>query len=317
MTVPDQDTTVSAYGGALRRYDIHIAKMFEVTHYLCQQEHKPNQLEWIKYTLFSDYSSPSGRLKLLNTFLQNRLNEKGFEWSYGAANDNVDMGRFKISCQLASEVAEAYGLDQARQTEIKIRKTESTRGRYLKEYMIPPLNTVDAKVSKWMDFVQRFRPISFFRLPEFRAFQTSEAMLKLANKTEIPIFLPSKTSFYGRNLEIIADAESYYVGVYVGPAGCGEGCRSTASYQGAISAGRRKVIDKPTDKKMSEYPNSTFREIQLVGGMTGTYSSICGAYCMGSVDWEYQGISYSVIEKGGGQRALVEMANSAIAAGPR
>ncbi|MBW4693609.1 MAG: hypothetical protein KME27_17840 [Lyngbya sp. HA4199-MV5] len=28
---PDRDTTVSAYGGSLRRYDVHTAKMIEVT----------------------------------------------------------------------------------------------------------------------------------------------------------------------------------------------------------------------------------------------------------------------------------------------
>ena len=31
FVVPDRDTTVSAYGGSLRRYDVHIAKMIEVT----------------------------------------------------------------------------------------------------------------------------------------------------------------------------------------------------------------------------------------------------------------------------------------------
>ncbi|HEY9885432.1 MAG TPA: hypothetical protein V6C98_17645, partial [Thermosynechococcaceae cyanobacterium] len=31
FVVPDRDTTLSAYGGSLRRYDVHIAKMIEVT----------------------------------------------------------------------------------------------------------------------------------------------------------------------------------------------------------------------------------------------------------------------------------------------
>ncbi len=155
ITVPDQDTTVSAYGGELRRYDVHIAKMFEVTHFLCQQEHKPDQFEWVKYILFSNYSSLNERLALLHTFLQNRLNEKGFEWSYRAANDNVDMGRFKISCQLASEIAEAYGLNKLRQTETKIRKLKSSNSLYSEEYTTPTLNIVDAKVLKWINFVQR------------------------------------------------------------------------------------------------------------------------------------------------------------------
>ncbi|XGV94253.1 MAG: hypothetical protein ACAF41_00010 (plasmid) [Leptolyngbya sp. BL-A-14] len=36
LTVPDNNTTRSAYGGRLRVYDVHIAKMFEVTYNLCQ-----------------------------------------------------------------------------------------------------------------------------------------------------------------------------------------------------------------------------------------------------------------------------------------
>ncbi|NEQ44726.1 MAG: hypothetical protein F6K00_14655 [Leptolyngbya sp. SIOISBB] len=38
LTVPDQDTTRSAYGGILRRYDVHVAKMLEVSHHYCQQD---------------------------------------------------------------------------------------------------------------------------------------------------------------------------------------------------------------------------------------------------------------------------------------
>lgn len=35
LTVPDTQTTQSAYGSKLRRYDVHIAKMFEVTYRDC------------------------------------------------------------------------------------------------------------------------------------------------------------------------------------------------------------------------------------------------------------------------------------------
>jgi hypothetical protein len=85
LTVPDQDTTLSAYGGELRRYDVHIAKMFEVTHYLCQQNIARRTL-------------------------------KGFDWSYEAANGNVYMGNFHISCRLALEVVTAYGLKRLEET---------------------------------------------------------------------------------------------------------------------------------------------------------------------------------------------------------
>lgn len=37
LSVPDRHTTKSAFGGALRLYDAHIAKMFEVTDFLCHK----------------------------------------------------------------------------------------------------------------------------------------------------------------------------------------------------------------------------------------------------------------------------------------
>ena len=36
LVVPDSDVTRSAYGGKLKLYDAHVAKMFEVTQYLCK-----------------------------------------------------------------------------------------------------------------------------------------------------------------------------------------------------------------------------------------------------------------------------------------
>jgi hypothetical protein len=37
LMVPDTNTTRSAYGGRLRVYDVHIAKMVEVTHFMCSK----------------------------------------------------------------------------------------------------------------------------------------------------------------------------------------------------------------------------------------------------------------------------------------
>ena len=40
FTVPDRNTTISANGGKLRRYDAHIAKMFELTDYECRDQQR-------------------------------------------------------------------------------------------------------------------------------------------------------------------------------------------------------------------------------------------------------------------------------------
>jgi len=46
LTVPDKNTTRSAYGGRLRVYDVHIAKMFEVTYNFCQSGDLEGTTSW-------------------------------------------------------------------------------------------------------------------------------------------------------------------------------------------------------------------------------------------------------------------------------
>lgn len=76
LMAPDTNTTRPAYGGKLRVYDVHIAKMVEVTQFMCSK----------------------GRLS------------PGTTWSYSAGNGSINMGNFNISCQLANNLAGAYGL---------------------------------------------------------------------------------------------------------------------------------------------------------------------------------------------------------------
>ncbi|MBW4472287.1 MAG: hypothetical protein KME45_18065 [Stenomitos rutilans HA7619-LM2] len=166
FTVPDQDTTISAYGGELRRYDIHVAKMFEVTRYLCQRNIARRTL-------------------------------KGFDWHYEAANGNVDMGRFKITCRLAREIITAYGLGHIEQTEINLPFDEN--GQFMiandrpiigvKKPAIPVLNITSSKVATWMSYVQTFQPASdpWKHLLVENSFPTDEVLSKIKDKTEVPI----------------------------------------------------------------------------------------------------------------------------------
>ena len=172
--MPDQDTTITAYGGKLRRYDVHIAKMFEVTHHLCQR----------------------------NT---TRRTLKGFDWGYEAANGNVYMGGFRISCRLALEVATAYGSNRSEETVLHlpandngdfVRRKNGPAVIRSEDYVIPILNINGAKISRWMSFVQNFRPaFSEFAQKidrgETTPFPVDKALLKLENKTRVPILLPS------------------------------------------------------------------------------------------------------------------------------
>ena len=123
LTVSETNTTKSAYGGQLRLYDVHIAKMFEVTHSDCQQ-----------------------------------IPNAGFRiWEYYAENGRISMGSFRITCQLAGDIANTYGLGKPERTAIEYSQEEAgppiSRTR-----SIPILDITGNKVDRWIDFVQKFRP---------------------------------------------------------------------------------------------------------------------------------------------------------------
>jgi hypothetical protein len=76
-----RDTTVPAYGGRLRLYDVHISKMVEMTQYECDRAPRTRALTW----------------------------------QYNAGG--TDMGRFRISCSLANDLTIAYGQGYRESTE--------------------------------------------------------------------------------------------------------------------------------------------------------------------------------------------------------
>ncbi|WP_199296191.1 hypothetical protein [Trichocoleus sp. FACHB-591] len=122
ITVPDQNTTRSAYGGKLRLYDVHIAKMFEITHFLCQRDSIRGEQFWV----------------------------------YRAGGGSIDMGRFTISCSLSADIAAAYGLGKVERTDIRV--SYEGGGGETQTYQVPILNITGGKVARWMSFTQKFRP---------------------------------------------------------------------------------------------------------------------------------------------------------------
>jgi serine/threonine-protein kinase len=122
LTVPDQNTA-QPYAGRLRRYDLHIAKMFEVTAFFCDEG----------------------------------LVSPGIEWSYHAGNGSIDMGNFYISCQLANDITYAYKVTRPQPTRIWFAQGEGEP--IVREYHIGILNLTEGKVTRWLNFVQGFKPI--------------------------------------------------------------------------------------------------------------------------------------------------------------
>lgn len=325
FAVPDKDTTISADGGELRRYDVHIAKMFEVTHYLCQNKHKPNLLNWLNEKDVSVFK----KLKRLDASLKGKRTDEGFSWNYEAANGNVFMGRFSISCDLAQTVVSAYGLGKAELTSINrwywIRDTNQRwiADKFDKEkYVIPRLNLIGNKVQKWMNFVQKFQP--FFSDYYYKAedkkqatpFPVEQILSKLNWKTEVPILLPSELPWIPlgkldqNRFTVQADANGYRVCVSYLKRGCD---RPTLRHFDSIVAQRNTELKRPSNIGIRD----TFREIDLARGIHGFFYEGCGAYCTSSVRWKYQGIVYSVYARFGEQPILVKIANSMIEAGER
>ena len=119
--VPDRDTNRSAYGGSLRRYDVHLAKMFEVANFYCS----------------------SG-------------NWNSVEWNYFAGNGDINMGRFVMGCNLVRDIVNAYGLGRKERTVISFgygnNAAQETQN-------LPVLNITGDKIPKFINFAKRFQPV--------------------------------------------------------------------------------------------------------------------------------------------------------------
>jgi hypothetical protein len=272
------NTTKSAYGGQLRLYDVHIAKMFEVTYSDCQEI----------------------------------PNAGSRTWYYFAGNGKIDMGQFRINCQLASDIANTYGLGKPERTAIEYSQGEAGRP-ISRTRSIPILDITGNKIQPWTNFVQRFRPQSAnsegSNSQSSLSFPVSEILSHMEGKTRVPIFLPSQLPFPKQiYLESRVETQGYSVVMSSIP-----NCSGTPCYIGSISAERGGEPAQPPPKGF----RSEFKTIQLAGRTQGIFSNVCGAYCTALVEWQYQGILYRVTMKNGQEKMLVNIANSAIKAGPR
>jgi len=120
FVVSDSSTTESAFGGDLRKYDIHIAKIFEVTHWWCMQ-------------------APGDK--------------NGLSWKYFADGGEVDMGTFNISCNEANNIALRFRFSKPENTKINVGE-----GSLLTE-AIPVLDIDNEGASSaWIDFTNSYIP---------------------------------------------------------------------------------------------------------------------------------------------------------------
>lgn len=125
LTVPDKDTTKSAYGGRLRRYDVHMGKIFSMTFQLC---------------LDSNGSSDS------------------FLWHYRAGNGRINMGTFRVDCESADGASTMVGMGRKKPTTIYRSSEGGVRDSVV--MMVPVLDlSSEAKIDRWQSITTRFKPI--------------------------------------------------------------------------------------------------------------------------------------------------------------
>lgn len=132
---------------------------------------------------------------------------------------------------------------------------------------------------------------------------------------EIPILLPARVPLPEEEVYVDggANADTYQIHIGFAP-----NCRATACFVGFF-AGREGSGDYyESGEEFSE-------TVTLANGVTGYYNPMqCGASCAPPViEWEWEGVRYRFELKGAGgnpaedKAAMVQLANSAIAAGGR
>ena len=280
FTVPNEDNTKSVSGGKLRWYHLHIARMVEISHFLCDRDRT----------------------------------SVGYNWSYNVADGNIEAGKIKISCDLARETAAAYGFSKPQITTIRrnFNHKDSRPAVAVEKYAIPALSITENKISQWLDFVKTLTLTDKnSRLQKARLrFPAAQIFRQIKGKTRVPVFLPSTLplpDIQQLDFEVQAGSHGYIVDMYLG-----KGCRGGACYFGTVEAKRDEPVSPP-----SKLPNDTYRSIQLANGIRGTFFNICGAYCTAFVEWRNAGALYRITLKNGRQQEVVRMVNSAIQAGQR
>ncbi|WP_254173186.1 hypothetical protein [Planktothrix pseudagardhii] len=140
-------------------------------------------------------------------------------------------------------------------------------------------------------------------------FPVAEVESSFAGKISVPLFLPESLPL-DRDIYFTAKVTptGYNIEMSATP-----NCRGvTACFIGSLVAERGGKRSEPTSGPRQEY-----QALTLTGGIEGSFSKGCGAYCTALVEWEYQGVLYRVFMKNGDLETLQEIANRAIASGPR
>lgn len=285
LTIPDLDTTkLTDSGSRLRNYDRHIARLFEITYYQCQQN----------------------------------LALTGMNWAYDASNGNVNMGQFRIRCQTAREVALGYGLSSSGVGQSMI--SESARGEVRETIAeILPLNIVGRKADRWSSYVQTIRPVFS---PVSRQLEISQKFPTERVQSQSILSLPLRLPTEIPKLMKVADrfvVQSEATGYRVCPATKTGQCDRSTRHSFQQLTARKDFAQKDLaffDPKTLPL-GAVYRSIQLAHNTPGIYLENCvGQSCISVVQWKQDNILYEIQAQYREQPVLVKIANSAIKSRP-
>jgi hypothetical protein len=137
----------------------------------------------------------------------------------------------------------------------------------------------------------------------------SDILPQLKGKTQVPIFIPANLTIWDRiYYRSRATTDSYSISMeYTAD------CRGA----GACTLGEIRGQKGGEFSTKIEGVTKTLKNVQLSGGVKGSFHNGCGAYCTANVEWKSQGFLYTIAIRNGVEADLIKMANSAIQAGKR
>lgn len=127
LSVPDRDNSRNSFDQELSLYDLHIAKMYEVTDALCQRR------------LTFPFNQPI----------------QVFQWSYSA--NSIPIGQLQISCRDAEAAMNSYGRGFLSESTPIRRPLSPDAPPSFELIQIPTLNLAGYQASRWKTFTQQLR----------------------------------------------------------------------------------------------------------------------------------------------------------------
>ena len=275
LTVADLNPALRVQNSPLRPSDRHVAKLFELTYSYCQN----------------------------NSQLQ------GMQWTYEAANGNVNLGQFRIRCQTAVELVSGYQLTDRESTTITM---EGRQQATTNTSLIPTFDITGTKVQNWATFVQTIRPM---RSPLYES-KGSTVVLRSdqvsGERVDLPLVIPRTLPKLAMVKEtdrfrVTSQSQGYQLCPTIGDAPVCDRSRVRSFQQFSAKKGGEFYAENKLSAR------DVYRKIELAQGIPGLYLENCGdRSCTSSVQWKRNGVLYEVQAQYREQPILVAIANSAI-----